>query len=217
MDDCPNISLLLARAGAAIGREPRARLLPTRVALLRPLLSRRNGFYAFDRSLHVFPIGSACEPSEIDLESWNAGSLWRGGYGRELDDTIFFAEDLFGEQFGLDAGGRIVRFKPETGEIQPHSDNVDEWARRILDGPEFETGFHFARQWTERNGPIASGRRLLPAMPFMLGGEFSLENLFDGDAAEGMRFRADLALQARGVPDGASVRLVIPERCGDGR
>lgn len=181
------------------------------IAPLAPLLTRRNGFYAYHRSLHVFPAGPALNPSEPYIEQWNLPGLWRAGYGEKVDGLLFFAEDLFGEQFAVGQDG-IVRFCPETGEIQEHSRDIEEWAQRIVERRDYETGFHLAREWARRNGPLEPGRRLLPCTPFVLGGNFTIDNLFDGDALEGMRFRADLALQVREIPDGAAVRLVIPER-----
>lgn len=147
----------------------------------------------------------------MDIERWNSAGLWRGAYGPSIDGLIFFAEDVFGEQFAVD-GVSVVRFNPETGDIQRYAAGLDEWAMRVLDGPDYETGFGLARQWERIHGTLEPGRRLLPETPFVLGGGFTIHNLFDGDAIEGMRFRADLAQQVRDVPDGAAVRLVIPER-----
>jgi hypothetical protein len=47
--------------------------------------------------------------------------------------------------------------------------------------------------------------RLIPKQPFVLGGPFSIENLYLGDAAEGMRLRAEIARQLEHLPDGARV------------
>jgi hypothetical protein len=43
--------------------------------------------------------------------------------------------------------------------------------------------------------------------PFFLGGEYKIENLWAGDSLEGMRMKADIAMQTRHLPDGAQVRL----------
>lgn len=181
------------------------------VAALLPLLARRNGFYAFDGALHVFPLGAPDDPREIDIRQWNELDLWRGAYSPNLDRAVCFAEDIFGEQFCL-SDSRIVRFNPETGDLQDHSLDLEAWAERILTRCEFETGALLARVWQKNNGPLSTGRRLLPSTPFVLGGDYAVENLFDGDAVEGMRFRSDLALQVRDVPDGALVRFVVTQR-----
>lgn len=49
----------------------------------------------------------------------------------------------------------------------------------------------------------------MPKTPFFLGGEYSVSNLFAGDPLEGMRFKADLAMQTRDLSDGSKVRLHV--------
>ena len=48
----------------------------------------------------------------------------------------------------------------------------------------------------------------MPKVPFFLGGAYSMENLWAGDAVEGMRFKADLAMQTTNLPDGTQIRIV---------
>jgi hypothetical protein len=52
----------------------------------------------------------------------------------------------------------------------------------------------------------------MPKIPFFLGGEHSISNLWVGDSVEGMRFKADLASQTRNSPDGSAVRLIIGKK-----
>jgi len=52
----------------------------------------------------------------------------------------------------------------------------------------------------------------MPKIPFFLGGTYSMENLWCGDAVEGMRVKADLAIQTRNVPDGDQVRIVLGKK-----
>jgi len=51
----------------------------------------------------------------------------------------------------------------------------------------------------------------MPKTPFFLGGEYKVENLWAGSALEGMRFKADLAIQTRDLPEGAKVKLGLAE------
>ena len=60
-----------------------------------------------------------------------------------------------------------------------------------------------------KNGPLLEGLRLIPKTPFILGGEYNVENLFAFDAVKGMRYRADIWKQIRNLPDGASVQLKV--------
>lgn len=73
------------------------------------------------------------------------------------------------------------------------------------------TGYPFAHEWQSRYGVLAENTRLTPKIPFVLGGEFSIDNLYMLDSVKSMRLRADLALQLLNLPDGASVRYKIVE------
>lgn len=65
------------------------------------------------------------------------------------------------------------------------------------------------RQWQEQNGQLPVKKRLLPKIPFVVGGEFVLDNLHLVDAVEGMKFRADIASQIKDLPDGAQIKFDI--------
>lgn len=174
-------------------------------AELLQLLQEKNGFYAFEAALHVFPISS---PNFMSLEEWNSDSLWRAGYRDLAEGLLFFAEDIFQCQFCLSAEG-VVRFDSETGRRASMAVTMEEWAEKVLANYSQETGCNLASEWQVRNGPITPGKRLMPKIPFFLGGAYSLENLWLADAVEGMRFKADLALQTMNLPDGAQIRLIL--------
>lgn len=204
------LAKLLDHAGEPlIADQPRFRSLAGVPACVAELLARRNGFYAFASSLHVFPGGTLA--GVMDVETWNEPTLWRAEYDDRIAGFCFFAEDAFGEQFGAGDDGTVRRLNPETGELVLYAPDVGAWAQRILADHRVETGWPLAMEWQEINGPLPAGRRLLPTTPFVLGGEFSLGNLWAGDAVEGMRFRAYLAKSIEDVPDGKRVKLVVRE------
>ena len=175
---------------------------------LNDLLRMKNGFYAFESALHVFP--TECYPQAIDIEFWNYSNNWKDKYDALLNQILFFAEDVFGEQFGI-SGDQIIRFIPETGETVPFSGSLEEWAAKILDDFAFETGYDLATKWQKLNGLIPFGTRLLPVRPFFLGGKFEIDNLYAVEAFEGMKFRADIWRQTKDLPDGSEIELRIVE------
>src|SRR6266498_544226 len=130
------------------------------------LLYHKNGFFAFESALHLFPVCS--RKSYVDVESWNRADSWRRLYGEAISGYVFFAEDAFGEQFGVGAEG-VVRFDAETGSVKEHSSNLEQWAETVLDDYEYETGYPLAKEWQAQHGPLLEGRRLLPKIPFILG------------------------------------------------
>jgi hypothetical protein len=46
-------------------------------------------------------------------------------------------------------------------------------------------------------------------MPFVTGGSFAIDNLALIDAAQGMRSRANLAVQIKDLPDGTKIQFEV--------
>jgi hypothetical protein len=122
---------------------------------------------------------------------------------------LFFAENLFGDQFAL-RDNRVWLFDPETCVAKLFADTLAGWASRILQDPE-AVGFATALAWQQAYGDIPPGKRLFCKIPFVLGGTVDLSNLYIGDPIDALRWRADLARQLRGLPPGTPVRLVIED------
>ena len=57
------------------------------IKALQSMLSLKNGFYAFESALHVFPAASTL--TELGLSEWNDSSLWRYAYNGQADGAIF--------------------------------------------------------------------------------------------------------------------------------
>ena len=176
---------------------------------LSELARRRNGFYAFESSLHVFPCGPG--PAEVmTLEAWNEDDLWKSTYKGMTDGLYFFAEDIFGGQFALGKDG-IISFEPETGESRVISADLNSWASEIMSNYSVLVGWPIARDWQRVNGPIRPGQRLVPKKPFVLGGEYAINNLYALDATASMRLRGEIAVQIRDLPDGTTVTFTKVE------
>jgi hypothetical protein len=206
-----NIDKLLSIASAALASEPVAK-----PELLRPyslgtelfrMLQRKNGFYAFESAPHVLPLTG---DSETGLEAWNAGPLWRDAYEDLAEGLLFFAEDILQDQFCLSLrNDGVLRFCAETGQHEHLANSLEERAGVVLSDYRRETGWPFVHEWEAKNGPLPRGKRLMPKTPFFLGGEYKIENLWVGNPLEGMRLKADLAMQTRHLPEGAQVKLNV--------
>ena len=105
----------------------------------------------------------------------------------------------------------MYKFDPETGDREYVADTIDRWAAIVLDDYEAQTLWPLAHEWQAVHGPLASGQRLVPKTPFVLGGEYVIDNLYAADAVEAMRFYGNLATQLHDLPDGAQVRLKVVE------
>ncbi|MHA6162302.1 SMI1/KNR4 family protein [Pseudomonas sichuanensis] len=186
----------LAKAGADRGTE------------LEALLGHKNGFYAFAGALHVLPAGHRHVETGVTLEAWNSPALWRSGYGLNGDDIVFFAEDLFGIQFCL-YGNEVLSFDPETAKFSFFAASLEEWASKILADYDYVTGYSLGHAWQTKNGALEQGDRLLPKVPFVLGGKFDADNLYACNAVEGMKMRSELAQKIKDLPDGAELKLQV--------
>lgn len=169
---------------------------------LSQLLSVKNGFYAFEFALLVRPVMHAEWP--LGLIEWNLPATWKSEYEGILDDYLCFAEDVFGGQFALGSDA-VVAIDPETGDVDVVAPTLEAWAHVVLSDYGYRTGYAFARDWQRLHGPLPLGCRLVPKIPFVAGGEFSVDNLYLANELEAMRFRADIARQLRGVPDGGHI------------
>jgi hypothetical protein len=173
---------------------------------LTALLNERNGFFAFEAALRVFPAGDAVQ--SYSLDDWNSLNLWRNGYENLAEGLLFFSEDIFGTQFCLKED-KVYSFDPETADITFVANTVDEWAGEVLKDYDVLTGYSLAHEWQMRNGSLAPRNRLMPKIPFVLGGEFNIDNLVSIDGARSMRCRANLARQIHSLPDGTQIKFEI--------
>lgn len=171
------------------------------------LLRMKNGFYAFESALHVFPfVKDDCFNSQ-DLVRWNTPELWKHAYGKQAETLFAFAEDIFGYQF-CSKGEQIVRFDPETGNTEKICSSVEEWATLMCSDYNFQTGYPVAKAWQAKHGPIARGNRLVPICPLVSKeGSYDVSNFYEVDDLKGILSRADFARQIRDVQDGQQVRI----------
>jgi hypothetical protein len=168
---------------------------------LMQLLAHRNGFFAFESALLVRPLLDA--PPVWGLVTWNDVSQWKGVYST-LTESLFFAEDVFGNPFAI-LDEQIVSVDAETGEVDGHWPTLRVWAEAILIESALLAGWPMAHEWQEKHGAIPLGKRLLPRRPFVLGGNYVMDNLVLAPDVEGMRARGRLARQLRDLPAGGEV------------
>jgi hypothetical protein len=169
---------------------------------LQTLLSLKNGFYAFESALHIFP--SASSDGEMTLDRWNSRWLWRHKYGNLTEGALFFGEDICGNQYCI-YNGHVGFFDAEIGAIETLGSSIDQWAGKILADYETLTSFAVAHHWQQRNGKLPPGKRLMLKRPLILGGDYSPDNIFAVESVEGMRLRGHIADQIKDLPEGTEV------------
>ncbi|WP_217451296.1 hypothetical protein [Pectobacterium polaris] len=171
---------------------------------LEKLLDMKNGAYGFESALHIYPFETV--GLNTGLLDWNNYNLWISAYGQLAIDSIYFAEDIFGGQFCIKIDG-VYSFDPETGRSEKLATCLDDWCNYILDDYNYFTGYSLAHAWQKKHGVIPVGYRLIPRVPFVMGGEFSIDNLVMKKSEEAMKIRASIALQIKDLKDGDAVEL----------
>jgi hypothetical protein len=91
------------------------------------------------------------------------------------------------------------------------ADTLEEWCKKILENYNFLTGHQLAHDWQSKYGKLAYKKRLIPKQLFVLGGEFTIENLGDVDALESMQYRGSIAQQIKDLPDGSKIDMKITD------
>jgi hypothetical protein len=169
------------------------------------MLTRKNGFAAFESALIIFPtVATGLMPS---IDSWNDLSGWRRWYRDVVsDEVLFFADDLFGGQFGA-SKKEIIRFDPEQGRVSAYATTLLDWAARLLANYREHTAWPLAHEWQVANGPIGPHQRLLPKQPFILGGDYTVDNMRLVDRTIAMENWGRLFQATRRIPDGELITV----------
>jgi hypothetical protein len=178
----------------------------TWVALI-PLL---NGGYFFSRSLHIY--GLCNEPSSHSILHIN--NLLRNQYGDLIGSQVFFACDLFGNQFGFSKEG-ISFWNIETAESEIVAENFKEWMHVLEFELDYFTAEPLAIEWQDAVRPLNPDERLTPETPFVIGGEYETGNLQALSFESIVRFNAIIAKQVFDLPDGTAIdseTLDIPDK-----
>jgi hypothetical protein len=175
-------------------------------AAIRDVLARKDGFFCFESALRIFP--SMTVDWSWGISEWNARDLWKADY-RGLADNIFcFAEDVFGRQFVVH-NDKVSVFEPETGAIDVIASSLEEWAAIMLLDFKQMTAHALAHSWQSIHGPLHPRHRLMPKRPFVLGGDYAIENLAALDSVRIMKSLGNLASQIHDLPDGANIQFKV--------
>jgi len=172
---------------------------------LRALLGRRNGGYFWGGALHVF--GACVEPASHSLVAWNGPAVWRGEYGEVADGLVFFAENGFGDQFGLDASGKVFELDAEQGTVEERADDFDQWLLMAVEATDELLSRPVFAAWVQKHGRLPYGSQLQAFPPFIFAESAEAVELSAVDALENMQFHATLARTIANLPEGSRVKV----------
>lgn len=171
----------------------------------RQLLQKRNGGYFYGSALHIF--GACQEPSFHGLTPWNAPDAWRGPYGVAVEGLVFFAEDAFGDQFGLDDTGKVFVLRAEQGIVEELADDFDQWLLMAVEAPDELLARATFTAWVKTHGHLPHGSQLQAYPPYIFAEDPDAVALEAVDALDNMVFHAALAQTIANLAPGARVKL----------
>lgn len=195
------IAELLEISSPALGPETQAGSIVD--AQLRDLLKVRNGFFALQNALWVF-----ADESLLQLPGHNHPSIssWMDRYPETQGVSHAFAVDATGYPFVTSSQG-ILQMNLETGVFTKVADDMEGWARIILNRYAELTGWEICKAWQDANGALPDSARLLPRMPFVGGGKETVDNLIASPLPELIEYYAELAARIREMPEGGVLEI----------
>jgi Protein of unknown function DUF2625/SMI1 / KNR4 family (SUKH-1) len=174
----------------------------------KSLLSLHNGLTAFDGGLRIF----GTKPGKLPtLQEWNEQKGWRSAYKELVKGTlVFFAEDVFGNQFAFDDGS-VVYFDVEKGRATPFANSFSEWLSIVLEDPVDTLQLMLYRSWRDKGEGLEPSEHLCPVYPFIVKADPPLKELYRVNGMEDMAYKGNFAYQIKDVPDGAPIKMRVTE------
>jgi Protein of unknown function DUF2625 len=173
------------------------------------LLSTHNGLTAFEGGLRLF--GTTPGLLLPALQDWNKQESWRSEYGELIKNSlVFFAEDVFGNQFAFD-GTRVVYFNAESGRASPFANSFSEWLSIVLEDPADTLQLVLYKNWLKKGGRLDPAEHLCPTYPFVVKADPPLHELYRVSNVEDMRYKGHFALQIKDVPDGTRIKIKLTD------
>jgi hypothetical protein len=171
------------------------------------IIESGNGGFFFQQSLCIYGFYSKDVFNSIEY----VNKLVEREYGDISMGLIVFAQDIFGNQFAFNQNlEKIVFFNIETGEQETVAPSFVEWTNVLLNDLEYFTGLNLAVSWKNKS-LLAFDERLCAKKPFVMGGEYSLNNLYASKFPDYLAANANIARQVYNLPDGTDVKLKIIE------
>jgi SMI1 / KNR4 family (SUKH-1) len=163
-----------------------------------------NGGFFFNQALHFYSIENTIKI--FTLNEMNI--LLYSKYEKLSKGLTFFAQDIFGNQFAFE-GKRIIFFNIETGDKEEIAQNFDEFINVVLQNSDYYIGEIYLSEWKSLNGDIKLNERLCPKIPFVLGGEYNIANLYALEIEKNIEYNAAIAVQVKDLPDGTAYKLEV--------
>ena len=164
-----------------------------------------NGGFFFEGSLHLY--GFCKSPTYHNIKFVN--SIISYEYGKFSEGLVFFGQEALGNQFAFTNKG-IAIFNIETAGIEIIAKDFNSWLQILKNDLEYLTARNLLISW-KRNEEIRYDQRLCAKKPFIIGGEYSVENLYPQFFPTYLSSNANIAKQIHDLPDGTEINIKITE------
>ena len=180
--------------------------------ILTPLIAQANGFITRNRIFRVF--GTEGDETVPGIQEWN-NSEWKLDYGDKTHNLLFFAEDIFGNQYAIqthDGKVSLLRFLCEGGDVETVSGGV----RVLIDAfisPETST----LLDWALVNAAFQRGlspnpnEHLAFEMPLIAGGDYSVDNITVENSELHLGILSQLSRELQNYPTGMKITRFISD------
>ncbi len=168
-------------------------------------IDKVNGGFFFGRSLLLYPFLKANEYPSIFYINEALTKL----YGSLVNGLISFAQDVFGNQFCFDtANNHVVMFTIEDAGRTIMADSCNGWLDVLASDVDFYTGKPYAAMWLAEND-LAINQVICPKIPFIIGGDYKIDNFYAASFPDFLAFHADFTKQIHQLPNGTKVGINV--------
>ena len=168
-------------------------------------LKETNGGSIFNTALHFYGVLS----NEVDSEIFYNNYLLKKYYSQLINFLLAFAEDAFGNQYVFLEDNRIGLVNIETAEIDCLFTSFEHFITEVYKEPEYYTGYPIIKKWVQKNGLITDFKRLCPIKPFVIGGDYEIDNFYVLEKDKLLDYNSFIAQQIKDLPDGTVIQLKV--------
>lgn len=162
-----------------------------------------NGGLFFNNSLLLYSFSLETDIPCISV----INDLIEKEFSNIVQGLYCFGQDIFGNQFAF-CNNKIVWFNIETGDMDILADDFKDWEQTLCNDIDYYTGRNLASQIDSQT---LIETRLCPKIPFVIGGEFTIANLYTAKYPNYIKINANIARQIYHLPEGANIKLSIEE------
>ena len=145
------------------------------------------------------------------IYEWNNIDLWKKEMPSEkIKDIIFFADNVLSYQYGI-YNDCVVVFNPEDASIEKIATSIEEWYYIMKSDAATYLYSDILNRWEKKKGKILLGEKLTPSLPFILGGDYCIENFVKTNELDAMKYYCQYAKILYNLQDGEQVIIKTKE------